>query len=125
MVKSIRSLGTREIGETAEKQKRDKIPHFERLSLKIARVPRLGIEGMQVLDQFCHKPGPAGLVAGAQAGTNVAMEVLVAEDVITPVGITRELLRAVRWRVERVISGAAKALRPLVEKAGLPSSPRS
>jgi hypothetical protein len=39
MVKGIGSLGAREIGEPAEKQERDKVPHFKRLSLIIVRHP--------------------------------------------------------------------------------------
>ena len=39
-------------------------------------------------------PGPAGLVARAEPGAVVAVEVLVEEDVVAPVGIGLELLRA-------------------------------
>ena len=41
-----------------------------------------------------HEPGPAGLVAGAQPRPVVAVEVLVEEDVVAPVRIGLELLRA-------------------------------
>src|SRR5580658_9375943 len=39
MAKGISRLGTREIGPKAEKQKRDKVSHFERLSLITTGVP--------------------------------------------------------------------------------------
>ena len=39
-------------------------------------------------------PGPAGLVARAKAGAVVAVEVLVEEDVVAPVRVVLELLRA-------------------------------
>src|SRR5262245_31808352 len=38
--------------------------------------------------------GPAGLVAGAEAGAVVAVEVLVEEDVVAPVRVVLELLGA-------------------------------
>ena len=41
-----------------------------------------------------HEPGPAGLMAGAQPGAIVAVEVFVEEDVVAPVGIGLELLGA-------------------------------
>lgn len=40
MIKGVGSLGKCEIGETAEKPKRDKVPHIERLSLKNGPRPR-------------------------------------------------------------------------------------
>src|SRR5689334_23128117 len=39
-------------------------------------------------------PGPTGLVAGADAGAVVAVEVFVKENVVAPVGIVLELARA-------------------------------
>ena len=54
----------------------------------------LGIQKPVELDGLGHQPGPAGLVAGAQPGAVVAVEVLVEEDVVAPVGIGLELLRA-------------------------------
>jgi hypothetical protein len=56
----------------------------------------LGIEDAVKLDEFSNKSGPAGLVAGAQPGTIVAMEVFIEEDVVAPVGIALELLGASR-----------------------------
>ena len=54
----------------------------------------LGIQQAEELDELGHDPGPAGLVAGAQPGAVVAVEVLVEQDVVAPVGIGLELLRA-------------------------------
>src|SRR5436190_4208298 len=54
----------------------------------------LGIQKAVELDEFRDEPRPAGLVAGAQPGAVVAMEVFVEEDVIAPMGIGLELLRA-------------------------------
>ena len=53
-----------------------------------------GIQGTVKLDQFGHEPGPAGLMAGTEARAIIAVEVLVKEDVIAPVGIALELLTA-------------------------------
>jgi hypothetical protein len=41
-----------------------------------------GLQNAVKLDELGHQPGPAGLMAGAQPGTVVAMEVLVKENVI-------------------------------------------
>ena len=54
----------------------------------------LGIQVAEELDEFGHEPGPAGLVARAQPCAVVAVEVFVEEDVVAPVGIGLELLRA-------------------------------
>src|SRR5262245_53472399 len=40
-----------------------------------------------LLEQFRHQPRPAGLMAGADAGASVAVEVLVEEDQVAPVRI--------------------------------------
>ena len=55
--------------------------------------PALNPEAVE-LDALGHQPGPAGLVAGAQPCAVVAVEVLVEEDVIPPMRIGLELLRA-------------------------------
>src|SRR6202000_3032622 len=54
----------------------------------------LSVNAAEKLDQFCDQAGPSGLVAGAQARAVVAMEVLIEQDVILPLGIGLELLRA-------------------------------
>jgi hypothetical protein len=53
-----------------------------------------GVQEAVELNGLGHEPGPAGLVAGAEPGAIVAVEVLVKEDVIAPVGVGLELLRA-------------------------------
>src|SRR5215467_1043090 len=50
----------------------------------------LRVEYIQQLDQLCHHPSPAGLVAGTQPGAIVAVEILVEEDIIAPVWIGLE-----------------------------------
>src|SRR5437879_4192847 len=47
-----------------------------------------------LLQELRYYPGPAGLMAGANAGPVVAMEVLVEQDEIPPVRVHLELLRA-------------------------------
>src|SRR5262245_4255905 len=47
-----------------------------------------------LLKELGHKPGPAGLVAGAEAGASLAVEVLVEEDEVLPVRIRLERLEA-------------------------------
>ena len=46
------------------------------------------------LKNFCDEAGPAGLMACAEPGAVVAVEVFVEEDVVAPVGIGLELFRA-------------------------------
>src|SRR5689334_8753069 len=46
---------------------------------------RLRIHSPEQRHERRHKPGPSGLVAGAQTGAVVTVEVLVEEQVITPV----------------------------------------
>jgi len=48
---------------------------------------RLGGDPAEELDQPGDEAGPAGLVAGADPGAVVAVEVLVEQDVVSPVGI--------------------------------------
>src|SRR6266481_6101227 len=55
---------------------------------------RLGIEHVQVLDQFCHESGPTRLVAGTETRTIVAMEILLEEEVVAPVRIALECVGA-------------------------------
>ena len=54
----------------------------------------LRIQEAVKLDHLGHKPGPAGLMARTESRAIVAMEVLVKEDVVTPVGIGLEFLRS-------------------------------
>ena len=53
----------------------------------------LGIQETVDLDELRHDPGPTGLMAGAQPGAVVAVEVFVKEDEILPVGVLLELFR--------------------------------
>jgi hypothetical protein len=50
-----------------------------------------GMAGL-LLDELGDQPGPAGLVAGADAGPIVSMEILIERDVVAPV---RSALQAV------------------------------
>src|SRR5690349_21446585 len=54
----------------------------------------LGIQRTVKLDQFGNQAGPASLMASAEPGAVVTVEVFVKEDVIAPVWIVLELLRA-------------------------------
>ena len=47
-----------------------------------------------LLDELGHQRGPAGLVAGADAGAIVAMEILVKQDVVAPVRVVLEAFGA-------------------------------
>src|SRR5271166_6599640 len=53
----------------------------------------LGVERAENLDQLGDDAGPAGLMAGAKARSGVAVEVLVEENMISPVRIGLELIR--------------------------------
>ena len=52
------------------------------------------IEQSEEFDRLGHQPGPAGLVAGPEPRAVVAVEVLVEQEVVAPVRIGLELLRA-------------------------------
>jgi hypothetical protein len=54
----------------------------------------LGVQKAVKLDELGHESGPAGLVAGAQPGTIIAVEIFIKENVIAPVGIALEFLGA-------------------------------
>ena len=58
----------------------------------------LGIQNTKKLDDCGDQTRPAGLMAGAQPGPVVAVEVFVEEDVVAPVGIGLELFRASIYR---------------------------
>src|SRR5262252_8705570 len=62
---------------------------------RLARFEQLlHIEQPEELDQFCHHPGPSGLMARAQARSVIPVEVFVEQDVVTPVRIDLELFGA-------------------------------
>src|SRR5271165_6596202 len=54
----------------------------------------LRVETTEKLDQLCDHTGPTGLMAGPEARAVIAVEVLVEKDVILPLGIGLEFLRA-------------------------------
>src|SRR5436309_9342780 len=54
----------------------------------------LGIDGGEEMHDAGHDSGPARLVAGAEAGAVVAVEVLVEQDAVAPVRVLQELPRA-------------------------------
>ena len=54
----------------------------------------LRIETTEKLDQLCDQAGPTGLTAWPRGRRRIAVEVLVEEDVILPLGIGLEFLRA-------------------------------
>src|SRR5690349_20032735 len=61
----------------------------------LARLEELrGIQQAVQLDEFGHEPRPSGLMAGAEPGAVVAVEVLVEQNVVVPVRIGLELLGA-------------------------------
>ena len=52
----------------------------------------------EIVGQINHQTTPTGLVAGANAGTIVTMEVLIKQEIILPVGVVLEgLLAAKNW----------------------------
>ena len=53
-----------------------------------------GIHHAVKLDELCHKPGPAGLMAGTEPRAVVTMEVFVEKEVVAPVEIGLKFLRA-------------------------------
>ena len=54
----------------------------------------LGVQQTVQLDGLRHEPGPARLMARTQSSAVVSMEVFIEEDVIAPMRIALELLRA-------------------------------
>lgn len=54
----------------------------------------LRVQGAVKLNDLGHESGPSGLVAGAQPGAIVAMEVFIEENVVAPVGIALEFIGA-------------------------------
>ena len=76
----------------------DALMHIRRWSRKATgQLAFLGING-EIVGQINDKTTPAGLVAGANAGPIVTMEVLMKQQIILPVGIALEgLLAAKNW----------------------------
>ena len=58
----------------------------------------LGVDVAKIFDQTGDDTGPAGLVAGANAGAVVAMEVLVEQQVVASIGIALKLFGAAKDR---------------------------
>jgi len=77
----------------------------------------LGIERAEDLDELGNNSGPAGLVAGAQARAGVAVEVLVEENVVSPVGIGLERLGVAE-------DGTPTGLVAKEDSPAIPSSPQ-
>ena len=51
-----------------------------------------------LLQEFCDEPGPAGLVAGADARAVVAVKIFIEEQVILPLRIGLESFRTAEHR---------------------------
>ena len=78
----------------------------------------LRIERAEELDQLRHQPGPAGLMAGAEPRAVVAVEVFVEQDVVAPVGIGLELLRAAVHRPPAVLVAQEDPREPVGDLLG-------
>ena len=60
---------------------------------------------MQLGEQFDDHGGPSGLMAGANTGAVIAVEVLVEEQQILPMGIAlKQLHRAIEWTMASLIT---------------------
>src|SRR5581483_3873536 len=89
-------------------------------------------EAAALVEQLGHQRGPAGLVAGAQPGAGVAVEVLVEEDLLAPVRIALEQLglavdraAAVRPRQEEAREARGELVGDLPERALLAGAGRA
>jgi len=60
----------------------------------------LGVDAAKVFDQTSDDAGPSGLLAGADAGAIVAVEVFVEQQVVAPLGIALRFLRRAKDRPE-------------------------
>ena len=78
----------------------------------------LGSRAAEHPDQFTHQPGPAGLVTGTEAGSVVAVEVLVEEEMVTPVGILLEFFGAAIYRPAPLIVSQEDPCEPLRDLLG-------
>src|SRR5258708_35967591 len=74
---------------------------------------RLGVGAVAAPDHVGHQPGPSGLVGRAEAGTVVAVEVLMKEQVVTPSGIGLHPLHAAEARPRSVAVDEEKRDEPL------------
>ena len=81
------------------------VPGFLECGLLAAFQEPFGIQDSIELDEFGHEAGPAGLVARAQSRPVVAVKVFIEENVVTPVRIGLELVRApINWPLAFFIS---------------------
>src|SRR5271167_5173961 len=78
----------------------------------------LRVETTEKFDQLCDHAGPTGLMTGPEARAVIAVEVLVEQDVILPVGIGLEFLRA---SVHRPPAGFIPQEDPLQTVGNFPS----
>src|SRR5262245_44020124 len=78
----------------------------------------LGVQQAIELDDFGHDAGPAGLVAGAEPGAVVAVEILIEQNVIAPVRVGLELLRAAVHRPPPVLVAQEHPAEPLADLFG-------
>ena len=62
-----------------------------------------------LLNQLCHQGGPAGLMAGTDARTIIAVEILVERNQVAPVRIVLKLLSAAEDRPPPVLIAAKDA----------------
>src|SRR6516225_11401240 len=52
----------------------------------------------EIFDQTCNDPSPPSLVAGADAGAVVAVEIFIEQQVVAPMGIALKLVGAAKDR---------------------------
>src|SRR5690242_12439403 len=64
------------------------------LPVTVALQDSLRVEAAEDIEQECDHSRPASLMTGSEARSIVAMEVLVEEKMVSPMGILLELLRA-------------------------------
>ena len=72
--------------------------HFDRKPLEATLAEHFGGKGSVCLNDPCNAARPSGLVAGANAGAVVAVEVFVEKDVVSPMRVGLEFLRAAKHR---------------------------
>src|SRR5262249_15126204 len=75
------------------------------------------IELAEDFDQRRHQPSPSGLMAGADAGTIVAMEIFVEQQVIPPVRIVLEFLGAAEYWPQPILFAQKDPLQPIGDRA--------
>ena len=73
---------------------------------------RLGVDAPEEVEQRRDEAGPPGLVAGAEPGAVVAVEVLVEQDQVAPVRIVLELRRAAVHRPPPVVVAQERRRQP-------------